>query len=326
MNELLTDGRLFSVLRGDARAVLATFPDESVDCCVTSPPYFGLRDYGDPGQIGRETSVLEYVAALAGVFEQVRRILKPQGTLWLNLGDSYANDLKWGGRTSGKHPIGLHHDRAGIAREKRSSGLPGKSLCGIPWRVAFALQYAGWILRSDIVWHKPAPLPESVTDRPTKSHEYVFLLAKSTRYYYDHKAIAEPCTESSHRRYSQNVRDQQGSARANGGEKTNGTLKAAHDTSPGMEGMRNRRSVWTVNAAKSSGAHFAVMPSELVTPMIRAGCPAGGIVLDPFSGTGTTGYVALREGRRYVGIEINECYAAQSDRRIAGANLPLDGA
>lgn len=329
------------LLTGDCRDVLPTLPDESVDCCVTSPPYFGLRDYGHAGQIGLEPTPDEFVAELVAVFREVRRVLRKDGTLWLNLGDSYANDGKWGGSSGGKHVTALHGDTS-IGRGKRTTGLKPKDLIGIPWLVAFALRADGWYLRQDIIWAKPNPMPESVTDRCTKSHEYLFLLSKSPRYYFDADTIAEPLAQASIERLSQPTLDQQaGSARVPG--KTNGNMKAvsrantfaratATTPPPGQPaqhradrepidttaaGTRNKRSVWTVATQPFKGAHFATFPPALIEPCILAGCPVGGTVLDPFGGAGTTGMVADRLQRDAILIELNPEYAALSRSRIA---------
>lgn len=266
---------------GDCRETMARLDASSVDCIVTSPPYFGLRDYGQDGQIGREPSPDDFVQALVSVFSEAHRVLRSDGTLWLNLGDSYGAK---------------------------------KQLLGMPWRVAFALQDAGWVLRQDIVWSKPNPMPESVRDRCTKSHEYIFLLTKSPRYFYDHKAVMEPMAASSIPRLKQNVAAQVGTTRANGGAKTNGNLKAAGDLSTGL---RNRRSVWTVTTKPFRGAHFATYPIDLVEPCILAGCRPGGVVLDPFIGSGTTAIAAEKHGRRWIGCELNPDYAALAEARIA---------
>jgi len=319
---------------GDCRDILPTLADGSVHCCVTSPPYWGLRDYGCDGQIGLERTPEEYVAALVAVFREVRRVLKDDGTLWLNLGDSYASS-----GTSGHQRLDVLGERLGCGGgHKHSSqdcgraptppGLKQKDLVGIPWRVAFALQADGWYLRQDIIWAKPNPMPESVTDRCTKSHEYVFLLAKSPRYYYDAEAVAEPVAATTVQRLGQATLAQQaGSDRVPG--KTNGPMKAVpprfggnkygdcdaeeHRTKSGnaydlRDGRRNRRSVWTVATQPYSGAHFAVFPSALILPCILAGCPPGGVVLDPFGGSGTTGQVATGNGRRAILIELNPAY------------------
>jgi hypothetical protein len=251
------------LLIGDCRERLRELEAQSAHCCVTSPPYFGLRDYGHDGQIGLEETPDAFVAQMVEVFREVRRVLRDDGTLWLNLGDSYANDGKWGGSTGGKHVSSLHGD-SGVGRQKRSTGLKPKDLIGIPWRVAFALQADGWYLRQDIIWAKPNPMPESVRDRCTKAHEYVFLLSKGPRYYFDTEAIAEGLAEASIARLSQaGLEDQAGSDRVPG--KANGAMKAvgrlrgvpprhaayASSDQSGLDevergGRRNRRSVWTV--------------------------------------------------------------------------------
>lgn len=323
------------ILEGDCRYVLSKLKDECVHCVVTSPPYFGLRDYGVDGQIGLEPSPAEFVDELVAVFREVRRVLRSDGTLWLNLGDSYANDGKWGGHTGGKHVKALHCTP--IGRNKRYTGLKPKDLIGIPWRVALALQEDGWYLRRDIIWHKLNPMPESVRDRPSTAHEYMFLLTKEPTYYYDADAILEPVSPNTHARLSQDVASQVGSARANGGTKSNGTMKAVGrgpKTTAAGSGIknnesfaaacclpvthRNKRSVWPLATEAFSEAHFATFPPALVEPCIKAGCPAGGTVLDPFGGAGTTGMVADRLGRDAILIELNPEYAAIAQRRIKG--------
>lgn len=327
------------ILKGDCRDVLRTLPAESVHCAVTSPPYFGLRDYGVAGQIGLEPTPDAFVDELVAVFREVRRTLRPDGTLWLNLGDSYANDGKWGGHTGGKHVKALHCSP--IGRNKRYTGLKAKDLIGVPWMVAFALRADGWYLRRDIIWHKLNPMPESVRDRPSTAHEYVFLLSKSERYYYDADAILEPVSPNTHARLSQDVAAQVGSARANGGGKTNGNMKAVGrgpKTTEAGSGIknnesfaaavcmpvthRNKRSVWPLATEAFSEAHFATFPPALIEPCILAGCPAGGTVLDPFGGAGTTGMVADRLGRHATLIELNPEYAVIAERRIKG-DAPL---
>ena len=332
------------ILLGDCRERLRGLPDGMAQTCVTSPPYFGLRDYGVDGQIGLEATPDAFVGAMVEVFREVRRVLRDDGTLWLNLGDSYANDGKWGGSTGGKHVSSLHGD-SGIGRQKRMTGLKPKDLIGIPWRVAFALQADGWYLRQDIIWAKPNPMPESVRDRCTKAHEYMFLLSKGPRYYYDAAAIAEPVTQSTVARLAQDVESQTGSDRVPG--KTNGTMKAVRskrdsfkredskraqvipgqtvgthrpdrDESAYALDTRNRRSVWTVATQPFKDAHFATYPPELIEPCILAGSPRDGVVLDPFGGAGTTGLVADRLGRDAVLIELNPEYAEIARRRLAG--------
>ena len=316
-----------TIRRGDCREVLRTLPDESVHCCVTSPPYFGLRNYGCEGQIGLEATPDAFVAELVTVFREVRRVLRDDGTLWLNLGDSYANDGKWGGRTGGKHVKALHCSP--IGRNKRYTGLKPKDLIGIPWMVAFALRADGWYLRQDIIWHKPNPMPESVTDRCTKAHEYIFMMSKSERYYYDHETIKEDSDAGSkgskfhtgktgeHHlgRASTKPRKQDGHGRRHAGfnEQWDNAEEAGE-----IKTTRNKRSVWTVAPKPFKEAHFATFPPALIEPCIKAGCPAGGTVLDPFGGAGTTGLVADGLRRNAILIELNPEYAAIAERRING--------
>jgi DNA modification methylase len=381
------------IICGDNCEVMRTMPSESIDCCVTSPPYFGLRDYGtaeweggDPGcdhrekeirqrrnlaeaanacdggsrtsegrldkdalwipykdkcgkcgavrvdsQIGLEPTPDAYVAKLVAVFREVRRVLRDDGTLWLNLGDSYAGS--WGNagghnRGNGKQrdiTVGSvvkdQSDRNGDfvppgARGFKELRIKPKDLIGIPWRVAFALQADGWYLRQDIIWHKPNPMPESVTDRCTKAHEYVFLLSKSARYYFDSEAIKEPCSEATHERAKYRWKRTQ-----NGGGSKESMQGHNYDNDFGdmavdLEKGKNKRSVWTITTKPYSGAHFAVMPADLVKPCIMAGCREGGVVLDPFSGSGTTAMVARDLSCRYVGIELNPKYVEISLKRL----------
>ena len=260
---------------GDALTVLRSMPAGEVQTCVTSPPYYGLRDYGHDGQIGLEETPDAYVTQLVEVFREVRRVLRDDGTLWLNLGDRYG---------------------------------AGKQLSGMPWRVAFALQADGWILRQDIIWHKPNPMPESVRDRCTKAHEYLFLFAKRGRYDYDAEAIKE---DSRSRSKWPGV----------GGTKYGDSSDPKHQTKSGKETQpkrkRNRRSVWTIAPKPYKGAHFATYPPALVRPCVLAGSPVGGLVLDPFTGSGTTGEVATLHHRRFVGIELNPAYADLARARVA---------
>lgn len=332
------------IIIGDALAELRKLPADSVDCCVTSPPYWGLRDYGVAGQLGLEPTYQEHVAVMAELFEEVRRVLKPRGTCWMNYGDSYATSIN--GRSAADTKLLGDDDRT--FRDKPFSTVQGvlkpKDLCGIPWRVAFALQDRGWYLRQDIIWSKPNPMPESIGDRCTKAHEYLFLLAKSSRYYFDAEAIAEPSAPASIARLAQNIEGQAGSLRVPG--KTNGPMKAVKRTRgvpprhaqygdngdhQGLDNVgrgegRNKRSVWTVATQPFSEAHFATFPPALIEPCILAGCPAGGVILDPFGGAGTTGLVAQRLGRSAILIELNPEYAAMADRRIKNGDvgLPLE--
>lgn len=311
------------ILQGDCRDLLKTLPASSVDCCVTSPPYFGLRDYGIDGQMGLEETPDDYVQQLVSLFDEVRRVLRDDGTLWLNLGDSYAGSGK-GRNADGTHSVGGKQDtnvgtNIGKLIKTAAPCCKPKDLIGIPWRVAFALQKAGWYLRSDIIWHKPNQMPESVTDRPTKAHEYIFLLSKSPTYFYDAAAIREEQTESSRIRsqYAWRGRTDDGSNGVRGGSTFKRTAASGEKigTIP-ADGKRNKRSVWTVGTRPFKGAHFATFPTTLIEPCILAGCPEGGTVLDPFGGAGTTGLVAERLRRNAILIELNPRYAAMAEERI----------
>lgn len=320
---------------------LKSLPDDSVSCCVTSPPYYGLRDYGTDGQIGMEATPEEYIASLVSVFSEVRRVLRPDGTLWVNIGDSYAGSGK--GRTAdGKHHKGKgkssHYEgtAGGTLTKTKAVGCKPKDLIGIPWMLAFALRADGWYLRQDIIWQKPNCMPESVKDRCTKSHEYIFLLSKSPKYYFDAEAISEPIAGSSTKRYMQNLEKQRGSDRQP--NKTNGPMKAALPRFGGEKYgasdqeetrtksgrvyvptlRRNKRDVWSVSTAGYKGAHFAVFPEKLIEPCILAGAPRGGIVLDPFMGSGTTAVTCLKNGRHYIGFELNEKYCDIAQQRVSG--------
>jgi DNA modification methylase len=296
------------IKQGDALTILKTMPSESVHCCITSPPYWGLRDYGVDGQLGLEKTPEEYVAKMVTIFREVRRALRDDGTLWLNLGDSYVASatgslssqpsLLEGGRAT--------QEAASMRPSKRVAGLKPKDLVGIPWMVAFALRADGWYLRQDIIWHKPNPMPESVTDRCTKAHEYVFLLSKSAKYFYD----AESIKEKTDNRYEWQAQPYKC-----------GDLTIHHRASNPVKidepGWRNRRSVWTIPSAPYRGAHFATFPEKLIEPMVLAGCPKGGTVLDPFFGSGTVGVVAKRLGCEFIGIELNPKYVEMARARIA---------
>lgn len=300
------------IINSDVLDGLRQIDDESVHCVVTSPPYFGLRDYGVDGQIGLEATPAEYVARMVEVFREVRRVLRTDGVCWLNLGDSYASDTKGSGgsnhKTSPKQAWKGKANGQGFSSRKVDHGLKQKDLIGIPWRVAFALQDDGWWLRQDIIWSKPNPMPESVTDRCTKAHEYVFMLTKSARYYWDQEAIAEPFEmEKGGKVIGRSVH---GSSVARGGDLS--CIGGYPQTKDG----RNKRSVWSIVTQPFSGAHFATMPPELAETCIKAGCPKGGTVLDPFGGAGTTGLVADRLQRNAVLIELNPEYAAMARKRI----------
>lgn len=311
------------ILQGDCRDVLGSLADGSINCCVTSPPYFGLRDYGVEGQLGLEPTPDEFVSAMVEVFREVRRVLRDGGTLWLNLGDSYAGS--WGaqgrsGQLSDRSIISAQQIAAAAKKKSRTgsippgSGLKPKDLVGIPWRVAFALQADGWYLRQDIIWHKPNPMPESVTDRCTKAHEYIFLFAKSERYYFDVDAIREPYATADRRGPRRSYKPGSASSHRldDGHEEMTGPFAGL----PLNPNGRNRRSVWTVSTKPFKGAHFATFPPDLIEPCVLAGCPVDGTVLDPFFGAGTTGLVAQKHGRNCVGIELNPDYIAIANERL----------
>ena len=298
----------FRIITGSALEVLRTFASDSVQCVITSPPYWGLRDYGVEGQIGLEDTPQEFIAKLTEVFDEVLRVLRPDGTLWLNMGDSYARTGGTGG--PGRTAI-VGNTKGGKQRRncEPPDGLKSKDLIGQPWRLAFALQAAGWYLRSDIIWHKPNPMPESVTDRPTKSHEYIFLMSKSERYFYGIKAIAEKC-DKINSSSTRGRRNPPPGAATDSGFKSGGALRYT---------SRNKRSVWRIPTQAFKGAHFATFPEALVLPCILAGTKPGDLVLDPFAGAATVGLVALKTGRRFVGIELNPVYVEMAEKRIGNA-------
>lgn len=344
------------IIQGDSLEVLKTLPAESVDCCITSPPYFGLRDYGtadweggdkdcehtissgdlDPkkagqqervtrgerdkcvvcgakrvdSQLGLESSPEEYVANQVAVYREVKRVLKKEGTLWLNIGDSYAGSGGTGNQF-GQVESGLDKVRP----PKPSNGLKPKDLIGIPWRVAFALQADGWYLRQDIIWAKPNPMPESVTDRCTKSHEYVFLLSKSPKYYFDNEAIQENAIHKEDPRA--------GYGRIHYRGKREGAEGTGNENFVSIKEKRNKRDVWTVNTKPFAEAHFATFPEALIEPMVLAGCPKGGVVLDPFMGAGTTAVVALKNNRKYLGCELNPKYIEIAEHRLKSVTCSM---
>lgn len=293
---MITQTHEATLLCGDAVEQLKTLPDQSVHCCVTSPPYFGLRCYGVDGQIGNEPIPEEYVANLVAVFAEVHRVLRDDGTLWLNLGDSYTGS----GRGFDCDPKRNPDMCKETPNPKKHWGYGPKQLLGIPWRVAFALQSYDWRLRQDLIWHKPNPMPESVKDRCTKAHEYLFLFAKQPRYYFDSEAMKEPAVYAGQSRGGSRNRYEQNSGNLN---------SKKYDT-------RNKRSVWTVKPDTSTKAHFATFPEELITPCILAGCPEGGTVLDPFLGSGTTAIVALKHDRSCIGIDLNPKYVKIARERV----------
>jgi DNA modification methylase len=399
---MVMDAMNVQILQGDCREVLAQIEPGTVQTCVTSPPYFALRDYGtarwiggnDPEcdhsqkrggngetslkqvtsegtqnyqfrgacgkcgalrvdeQIGIETTPEEYVSNLVTVFRAVWRVLRDDGTLWLNLGDSYAGSGGAGswnkdrnGASRGARIGSKHGDSGHTSGVTPPPGLKAKDLVGIPWMVAFALRADGWYLRSEIIWYKRNPMPESATDRPTKAHEQIFLLSKSPRYYYDAAAIAEPVSESSKQRLSQDVENQRGSARANGGTREKRPMRAVYKNlqpdgqipnsmhTRRAEGLpdeeyltRNKRSVWDVTTKPYREAHFATFPPDLIEPCILAGSKPGDIVLDPFNGSGTTGEVSIKHNRSYIGCELNPEYVALTQRRLSKVQPVLYGA
>ena len=267
------------IFKGDCLETLKQLKDKSINTCITSPPYWGLRDYGEGKQLGLEETPEEFVENLVKVFREVKRVLRDDGTLWLNLGDSYnttqAGNKKWGSGVGANK----HYEKGSIPKKRNKAiGLKPKDLIGIPWRVALALQQDGWYLRQDIIWHKPNPMPESIKDRCTKAHEYIFLFSKSSKYYFDNESIKEDCVSKT--------------------------------------GKRNKRSVWTVSTKSFKGAHFATFPMDLIEPCVLAGCPEDGIVLDPFAGSGTTGIVAVNNDRNACLLELSDEYIEIAKNRI----------
>ena len=301
------------IIVGNAIEVLKELPDCYVDCCITSPPYLGLRDYGVNGQIGLENSIEDYINRLTDIFREVRRVLKNDGTLWLNVGDSY------------------------VSNNSEYSNCKRKDLIGIPWLLAFALRNDGWYLRQDIIWEKPNAMPESVKDRCTKSHEYIFLFSKQSKYYFDYEAIKEPAVgfnnivpAGSKGTLRPNSRLRKGNSRTfrGGGVYTKGQsfnnsaeiMRESHGNNENMTGLRNKRSVWTVATQGYKEAHFATFPEKLIEPCVLAGSKEGGVVLDPFLGSGTTAIVAKKYNRGFIGIELNSEYVEMAERRLEGDN------
>jgi DNA modification methylase len=315
-----------TLLVGDVRQALRTLPEKSIQTCITSPPYWGLRDYGTPGQLGLEPTPEEYVANMVDVFREVRRVLRDDGTLWLNLGDCYITsppgnktppkDLDGNYRRKQERQLGHGESKEAIYQKIKCSGLKQKDLVGQPWRVAFALQADGWYLRSDIIWHKPNPMPESVTDRPTKAHEYIFLLSKSEKYYYDADAIREKGV------YPAGTKGGKGSQARNRQKGVNSRPEEYATYS----GTRNKRTVWTVATRPFPGSHFATFPPELIEPCILAGSPKGGTVLDPFGGSGTTTMMAEKLGRDSVYIDLNPEYLDLAKERCGFGGKLIDTA
>ena len=342
---------------GDCLETLRRMPDGIVNTCVTSPPYFGLRDYGHPGQIGLEATPDEFVQRLVEVFREVRRVLRDDGTCWVNMGDSYAGS--WGAQGHGpspssamaRHQVQNHPKRAQNTETIRAAGVKPKDLYGVPWMLAFALRADGWYLRQDIIWHKPNPMPESIEDRCCKAHEYIFLLSKSERYYFGFAAIQEPATglvpgnvtqqRLPGEREGENANTRNGlhnyaarqRSKRNSFARTTKDSTGDHGQKPQFregrepveyDSVRRKRSVWTVTTKGYPGAHFATFPPDLIEPCILAGAPAGGVVLDPFMGSGTTAAVATRLGRQWIGCELNPDYESLQRDRLAGQTLGLE--
>ena len=311
------------IINRDCLLALRDLPDESANCCVTSPPYYALRDYGMDAQIGREDSPEEYIRRLVLVFREVRRVLTADGTLWLNIADTYCGTGNKGGYLDPKNPKGRNGQSVSLAR--RASECKQKDMIGIPWLLAFALRADGWYLRSDIIWCKANPMPESCKDRPSRCYEHVFLLTKSKKYYYDALAIAEPIAEGTAARYkggrsvsSKYAEEIPGQGKV---QKLNAARAAGTITDADISPVRNARDVWHINTVPYKGGHFAAYPPKLAERCILAGCPRGGIVLDPFFGSGTTGLAAVKNDRRYIGIELNAEYCELAKERIGGVKL-----
>ena len=300
------------VIQGDVREVLKTLDDKSIQCVVTSPPYWGLRDYGVDDQLGLEPTPEEFVENMVDVFREVKRVLRNDGTLWLNLGDTYCGTGHKGEHTDPKHKEGRNGQK--IALNNKVAGLKSKDLIGIPWRVALALQADGWYLRSDIIWNKPNPMPEAVKDRPTKSHEYIFLLTKSAKYYYDHEAIKEKGE------YPAGTR----AAKASDERSSMSFVNSRPPEYKIYDGTRNKRSVWKITTKPYKEAHFATFPEELPETCIKAGTQKGDVVLDIFAGSGTTLRVASKLGRKGIGIELNPEYIKILKKRCKIESMSLE--
>jgi len=308
---------------GDCRETMRQWAADGIKAqtCVTSPPYYGLRDYGHEGQIGLEETPEEYIAAMVEVFRCVWDVLEDDGTLWLNIGDSYYNYRPGKGQALVKQTVANSDQdlpQTCVRRGNKLDGLKEKDLIGIPWMLAFALRADGWYLRQDIIWHKPNPMPESVQDRCTKAHEYIFLMSKSQKYHYDADAIKEAAIHEGR------IVKATGPDAKNGAKGEFGATAAGFTTHDTLVTDRNKRSVWTVTTKPYAGAHFAVFPSDLIEPCILAGAPVGGIVLDPFMGSGTTAQVAQTLGRQYLGCELNPEYEALQKKRLSQMSLSLD--
>ena len=312
--------QLDHIYTGDCLEVLRTLPDESVHCCVTSPPYYALRDYGMDEQIGRETSPKEYISRLTEVFTEVRRVLRSDGTLWLNISDTYAGKGNQGDFVDAKNPKGRNGQA--VALNNKVEGCKPKDMIGIPWMLAFALRDAGWYLRNDIIWMKENPMPESVKDRCARCYEHIFLFSKSRKYHFDHKAISEPIAPTTAERLKRGLNGSNKFGKAIPGQAQQQTINRVREhgsiTDDMINPLRNKRDVWIINTVPFKGGHYAAYPPKLVETCLLAGCPEDGVVLDPFMGSGTTGMVAKQLNRHYVGIELNPEYTELANARIGG--------
>lgn len=312
---------LDKIYNGDSLEVLKTFPDDSIHCCVTSPPYYALRDYGVDAQIGREETPAQYISRLTEVFTEVRRVLRPDGTFWLNISDTYCGKSNQGDYTDSKYPKGRNGQT--VALNHKVEGCKPKDMIGIPWMLAFALRDSGWYLRNDIIWMKENPMPESVKDRCARCYEHVFLLSKSKKYSFDHMAIAEPIAATTAERLKRGMKGGNKYGKPVPGQpqtqSINKPREAGELTDAMIAPLRNKRDVWVINTVPFSGGHYAAFPPKLAETCILAGCPEGGITLDPFMGSGTTGLAAQSLNRHYVGIELNPAYCDMAAERIAGA-------
>lgn len=315
----MSDIELDKIYTGDCLEVLKTLPDDSVHCCVTSPPYYALRDYGMEGQIGRETSPKEYVLRLTEVFSEVRRVLRSDGTLWLNIADTYAGKGNQGDFVDPKNPKGRNGQA--VALNHKVEGCKPKDMIGIPWMLAFALRDSGWYLRNDIIWMKSNPMPESCKDRCSRCYEHIFLFSKSRKYHFDYKAISEPIAPATAERLKRGMKDNK-YASAIPGQSQPQTINRRREhgdiTDDMINPLRNKRDVWQINTVPFKGGHYAAYPPKLVETCLLAGCPERGTVLDPFMGSGTTGFVAKQLDRHFVGIELNPEYTELAYRRIGG--------
>lgn len=312
--------QLDTIHTGDCLEVLRTLPSESIHCCVTSPPYYALRDYGMGGQIGREASPKEYILRLTEVFTEVRRVLRSDGTLWLNISDTYAGKGNQGDFTDPKNPNGRNGQT--VALNNKVEGCKPKDMIGIPWMLAFSLRDSGWYLRNDIIWMKENPMPESVKDRCARCYEHIFLFSKSRKYFFDYKAISEPIAPGTVSRLKRGVKGSNKYGEPIPGQAKQQTINLCREhgaiTDEMISPVRNKRDVWIINTVPFKGGHYAAYPPKLVETCLLAGCPKDGVVLDPFIGSGTTGMVAKQLDRHYVGIELNPEYKELAEARIGG--------